>query len=628
MEHAGDAPPEDDGGDAVIHSSDEEEPLDFRTAGQRKTQPSSVKSKRPPSANRSSAPKSAGQPPAGSALARLLASAEASVTNPNALPKAMPPAAADAVMAAATVAVPQPQTPRPASHAKDRRLASRGNSVGPKPSTPSVTGPSTLATQAPADGGFQWAGMDQIRRLQEENLQLLQQLDDRNERLEELEARLQESSADQVEDALPNNMREAASKIQALGKKNRELQASANAHKAKATKLTKKIGELEYAILGLEREVAKERRKVQRFQAQSDGDVSSVTPSSPHPDSSQSDKKESEKLSEYRSEIQTLKKHLQTALNALEKELGDSVPLTVILNGESNWKGRAEQIALLKAKVLTEYQGDRSGRTSMASQRSTMRAGANDARQREALRELEAKRKQELDAAQSQAASLQEDHDRLKIKHSNLRTRYKTVSEELKSLRAADADHSAKQLELQEQIVALEQEKEEQATRLRTLEQEHSKPRVQHVQGDSAASAQQIKHYGPPQVVEALLHHFQLVQDAEAQARVAEIERDRFRELHDVYKRDLEAVQQALLDAQLQLKQLRLRAAPTDVGNSDAEVLAKQVELAREELHLQKAAHQRELQRRQDEVNLLHTTMGEIKRVFAQAVKKLKTSAA
>jgi hypothetical protein len=39
------------------------------------------------------------------------------------------------------------------------------------------------------------------------------------------------------------------------------------------------------------------------------------------------------------------------ALRALARELGEEIPVSRVLSGQSDWKGRAEQIAMLKAKV-------------------------------------------------------------------------------------------------------------------------------------------------------------------------------------------------------------------------------------------------------------------------------------
>ncbi|KAJ3273182.1 Coiled-coil domain-containing protein 13 [Terramyces sp. JEL0728] len=57
------------------------------------------------------------------------------------------------------------------------------------------------------------------------------------------------------------------------------------------------------------------------------------------------------KLEEERMHNQTLKQDARTLTKLLQKEVGDSVSVEQLLKGENNWKGRGEQIIILKEKI-------------------------------------------------------------------------------------------------------------------------------------------------------------------------------------------------------------------------------------------------------------------------------------
>ena len=52
----------------------------------------------------------------------------------------------------------------------------------------------------------------------------------------------------------------------------------------------------------------------------------------------------SAKVTEYRTECQTLRKETQVLRRLLEREIGEDVPLARLLAADSKWKGRAEQV--------------------------------------------------------------------------------------------------------------------------------------------------------------------------------------------------------------------------------------------------------------------------------------------
>lgn len=47
--------------------------------------------------------------------------------------------------------------------------------------------------------------------------------------------------------------------------------------------------------------------------------------------------------------------HETYIFKALEKEVGDNVDIKAILNGQSNWRGRQQQIRMLQNKVIKSF---------------------------------------------------------------------------------------------------------------------------------------------------------------------------------------------------------------------------------------------------------------------------------
>ena len=82
------------------------------------------------------------------------------------------------------------------------------------------------------------------------------------------------------------------------------------------------------------------------------------------------------------------------ALKALQMELGEDVPVSRVLSGQSEWRGRAQMISLLRAKVAELQKLVKPSSRSSAATRPTMSPPSkSDDRNRTALRTLELQRK-------------------------------------------------------------------------------------------------------------------------------------------------------------------------------------------------------------------------------------------
>ncbi|KAH7830519.1 putative Coiled-coil domain-containing protein 13 [Monocercomonoides exilis] len=171
-----------------------------------------------------------------------------------------------------------------------------------------------------------------IKDLREENSRLLDQLSDAHLELSELR-KLKTSATDFV---IPESADLREAKILDLAKKNRDLRMNLSKEKGKNATLQKEIEKLQDECQGL--------KETQAFQIESGGDGSA---------DNLKDKlsRANNKLIEARAEMQSLKQELSKTQRALKKEVGEGVSINSLLHDGSNWRGRAQEISLLKEKV-------------------------------------------------------------------------------------------------------------------------------------------------------------------------------------------------------------------------------------------------------------------------------------
>lgn len=132
---------------------------------------------------------------------------------------------------------------------------------------------------------------------------------------------------------------------------------------------------------------------------------------------------------------------MKLAHSALAKEIGSDVPLARVLASDSNWKGRAEQISMLKAKLGAALAGDG------ASASSPVRPPSDpfEERHKAAIRAADSDRRKELFRAVEERDAMVQHCGELKQKCDGLRARNKVLSRDCKSLkeRLAEAEKQA-----------------------------------------------------------------------------------------------------------------------------------------------------------------------------------------
>lgn len=158
----------------------------------------------------------------------------------------------------------------------------------------------------------------------------------------------------------------AATKIVELAKKVRELTAQLESEKTKSKQLMNSKNELESKLLKSGTKSAptgtKTRQKKSETDDDDDGDSDGEGKSNDNTSDYEKLFKEnkelkekllqtSQRMTEFKSQSEILKQELKKTHRALEKEVGDQVDIKSILSGQSNWRGRQQQIRTLQSKV-------------------------------------------------------------------------------------------------------------------------------------------------------------------------------------------------------------------------------------------------------------------------------------
>ncbi|KAJ8324986.1 hypothetical protein O5D80_006501 [Batrachochytrium dendrobatidis] len=144
------------------------------------------------------------------------------------------------------------------------------------------------------------------------------------------------------------------------------------------------------------------------------------------------------KLEEERIAGQSLKSDIRLAQKALLLEIGDDAPIQNIVKGDvGGWKGRAEQIALLKDKVkeLSRKLAKMSSNSRISNANFTGEADHYDLKNRESIQKIESTRKSDLDKAIAELEQSRSNTSSIKSKCDALVARNRILEREVKDLR-------------------------------------------------------------------------------------------------------------------------------------------------------------------------------------------------
>ncbi|KAK2961291.1 hypothetical protein BLNAU_3737 [Blattamonas nauphoetae] len=268
--------------------------------------------------------------------------------------------------------------------------------------------------------------------LKAENSKLLDQLGEALQELRELR-KLKTSAGEFV---IPDGADKRESKIIELAKKNKSLRMNLSKEQAKSLSLQSQVDKLQDELQSV--------TDTQAFHIESSSG------------SSDEMKKKVQllntKLVEARSQLQNTKQELSKVQRALKQEVGDSVPISKVLQENGTWRGRAQEISILKDKVASlkeelrdlrmagtvfDMDEDEDGGRDTSSVVTSSAAPKKDFRQ-ERKKEIEAakqRRVQMQEDKEAEAQNLQKDIADLKLKLSSVQARNKILDEEYRTLK-------------------------------------------------------------------------------------------------------------------------------------------------------------------------------------------------
>eukprot|EP00795_Rhopilema_esculentum_P014302 gene14302-5339_t len=300
-----------------------------------------------------------------------------------------------------------------------------------------------------------------IRELKDENGRLHKLLGEKDEEMKIFKRRWQNEKKDLTGQNIGSE--NVAQKIIELSKKNRELNVEVESGKTKCRQMQNEVNKLETKLRKLsakpkqfskaEEEGSDGSKNVNKV-AELEGKVTQLT----------------SKVFEYRNQVESQKKELKIAHKVLTNEIGEDVDIQKLLNSESNWRGRQQQILNLQNKVSdlqrklvqstrsSSRDGNMSALSAMSYQ-SPLATSMHDEKIRLTIKKIEQERKdnqQTLDddarlpipadyrvpkstnskKLQVELEVLQKEYTRLKEKHDAAKTRSQVLSKELKSAKA------------------------------------------------------------------------------------------------------------------------------------------------------------------------------------------------
>lgn len=276
---------------------------------------------------------------------------------------------------------------------------------------------------------------NQIREVKDENGRLYRLLSEKDFEIRNLKKKRDDDEA--AGGSVTNEA--AATKIVELSKRVRELTAELQSEKTKVKQYGKKCMELQQQISNIPEETRSMLGSAVSLRSQTDEnkenevDVKALQDKLKHTES---------KMSEYRIQCSTLKQEVKIAQKVLQQELGgDNINIQSLMNQQSNWRGRAQQIIGLQLKVEElkgklenstpkEYDLEREmlGNTSA-------RKRTGDDRHREQLRKIDKERKDAQERAVLEFKALEADHEAVKKKLEAAKTRNSVLAKDVKTLK-------------------------------------------------------------------------------------------------------------------------------------------------------------------------------------------------
>ncbi|EQC40840.1 hypothetical protein SDRG_01907 [Saprolegnia diclina VS20] len=216
--------------------------------------------------------------------------------------------------------------------------------------------PPAIETSSNNQSDFKWDGISDIQSLKHQNAELVAAIKSHKQQINELQLLLEALEpipgldVDAFKDILQgseivdHDIRNV--KIVHQAKKLRQATLAYNKEKTRAAAASTKMAEMERAVEAAQTLQLKAERALQRLQQQPRPDVAKKVPSP------EKEVAASKKLEELKLKCEAQAVELKRTQRALQREVGDDVALSDILDAsDSGKRGRAQQIVMLKAKI-------------------------------------------------------------------------------------------------------------------------------------------------------------------------------------------------------------------------------------------------------------------------------------
>jgi hypothetical protein len=291
-------------------------------------------------------------------------------------------------------------------------------------------------------GEFKWDGFNEAKELSDQNASLLTAMDAKDKEIHELHVLMRaiepipgldpERFLDvmQGSEMVDQDYRDA--KILDLSKKLKNTNVQLQTHKVQSKKLTTDLDGAKKELEKAKRELDAVASPAARAAALKSASDNNQSPSKAH--TPRGEAALQKKVEDMRFKLDQKNAEAKKMQNVLQKELGEGVDMKKLLADDSNWRGRAQQIVMLKTKVK-RLENERSAAiTSAANPNFKSNRGRNDVdiKAQEDLHDMEQQRREAVEQVTLENERLVQESEKVKNKFDAAKARTHVLENETK----------------------------------------------------------------------------------------------------------------------------------------------------------------------------------------------------